>query len=225
MHVGGGGRLERGETRSRASRAFPSRDVRRRWRLLSIARRLGSRRGRCTGGLGLVSTNAVLDSARSELVERGVEATAIDDLRRATGLSVGSLYHRFGSKEGLAAAVYAEALGDYQAAAIESLRANPEAEGGVRALVECQLAWHEANTGPGALPARERWARAARTRARAGGRAYERRLHRGGGALVAHARRLRRLARPAVRPRLRALAGGGAGVLPALARGRDARLR
>ena len=92
-----------------------------------------------------MTENLVLDSARSELVERGVEATAIDDLRRATGMSVGSLYHRFGSKEGLAAAVYAEALGDYQATAIERLRANPEAEGGVRALVEGHLAWHEAN--------------------------------------------------------------------------------
>lgn len=87
----------------------------------------------------------VLDSARATFAELGVEAAGIDELRAATGKSVGSLYHRFGSKEGIAAAVYAEALGDYQAAAIELLRTQPEAEGGVRALVEGHLAWHEAN--------------------------------------------------------------------------------
>jgi len=92
-----------------------------------------------------VAPNEILSSARAALVDRGVEATAIDDLRRATGLSVGSLYHRFGSKEGLAAAVYAEALGAYQAEAIAVLRANSEAEGGVRGLVRAHLAWHEAN--------------------------------------------------------------------------------
>ena len=92
-----------------------------------------------------MNANTVLDSARSEFVGRGIEATAIDDLRAATGLSVGSIYHRFGSKEGLAAAVYAEALGDYQAAAIERLRAGADAEAGVRGLVDAHLAWHEAN--------------------------------------------------------------------------------
>ena len=74
-----------------------------------------------------------------------MEATSVDDLRAATGLSTGSLYHRFGSKEGLAAAVYGEALADYQAVAIERLRASEDAETGVRSVVEGHLAWHERN--------------------------------------------------------------------------------
>lgn len=87
----------------------------------------------------------VLESARAALVERGVEGTAIDDLRRATGKSVGSLYHRFGSKEGLAAAVYADALAAYQSAFVDELRAHPDAAAGVKAVVLRHVDWHERN--------------------------------------------------------------------------------
>ena len=86
----------------------------------------------------------VVESARAVLAERGVEAAGIDELRRVTGKSVGSLYHRFGSKEGLAAAVYADALGSYQEAMLDELRRHPAAEAGVKAAVRHHIAWHEA---------------------------------------------------------------------------------
>ena len=85
----------------------------------------------------------VLDSARATFAELGVEAAGIDELRAATGKSVGSLYHRFGSKEGIAAAVYADSLAHYQAAVSAELRRADAAEAGVKAVVRRHLAWHE----------------------------------------------------------------------------------
>ena len=44
---------------------------------------------------------AVLDAALKTFWEKGYTATSMADLCRATGLQPGSLYHSFGSKEGL----------------------------------------------------------------------------------------------------------------------------
>jgi AcrR family transcriptional regulator len=87
--------------------------------------------------------DALIESARAELADRGVEATGIADLRRATGKSVGSLYHRFGSKEGLVAEVYADALGSYQEALAAELAGDPPARSAVPAVVRRHLFWHE----------------------------------------------------------------------------------
>lgn len=87
----------------------------------------------------------ILESAREVFAERGVEAAGIDELRAATGKSVGSLYHRFGSKEGLVAAVYAEALGHYQAAVAAELDGEPPAARAIAAVVRRHLRWHEEN--------------------------------------------------------------------------------
>lgn len=46
-------------------------------------------------------TNAVLDAAMAIFWRQGFEATSVDDLVSATGLSRASMYHAFGSKEGL----------------------------------------------------------------------------------------------------------------------------
>jgi AcrR family transcriptional regulator len=79
---------------------------------------------------------AILDAALECFVERGVAATTIEDVRAQSGASVGSIYHHFSGKEGIAAALYVAALRDYQAAALEALRA-----GGIRGLVEHYVEW------------------------------------------------------------------------------------
>ncbi|GAB3235632.1 TetR/AcrR family transcriptional regulator [Mycolicibacterium hippocampi] len=83
----------------------------------------------------------ILDAALQVFLEAGVEGASVEDVRRRSGASVGSLYHRFGSKEGLAAAVYVDALGDYQrefTAALDRARAPAE---GVRSAVRTHLRW------------------------------------------------------------------------------------
>ncbi|MHB8058540.1 MAG: TetR/AcrR family transcriptional regulator [Desulfuromonadaceae bacterium] len=48
----------------------------------------------------------ILSTALRLFVERGYFATSVHDIRRAAGLSTGSIYHHFESKEALARALY-----------------------------------------------------------------------------------------------------------------------
>jgi AcrR family transcriptional regulator len=48
----------------------------------------------------------ILATALQLFVERGFFATSVHDIRRAAGLSIGSIYHHFPSKEAVARALY-----------------------------------------------------------------------------------------------------------------------
>ena len=48
----------------------------------------------------------VLDAALKLFTDRGYFATSVHDISRTAGVSVGSIYHHFGDKEGLARALY-----------------------------------------------------------------------------------------------------------------------
>ena len=45
---------------------------------------------------------SILNAALQCFSERGVDATTIHDIQRAAGCSIGSIYHHFGSREGVA---------------------------------------------------------------------------------------------------------------------------
>jgi AcrR family transcriptional regulator len=79
---------------------------------------------------------AILDAALECFVDHGYGATTIEAIRERSGASTGSVYHHFGSKEGIAAALYLDALRSYQAGAVAALH-----EGGVGALVRHHVAW------------------------------------------------------------------------------------
>jgi AcrR family transcriptional regulator len=73
-------------------------------------------------------------------------ATTIEDVRRRSGASVGSIYHHFGGKDGIAIALYVEILRGYQAGVVRTLgRAAADAEAGVGGLVRHHLRWVERN--------------------------------------------------------------------------------
>jgi AcrR family transcriptional regulator len=72
-------------------------------------------------------------------------ATAIEEIKQRSGASVGSIYHHFGGKDGVAAALYIEILGGYQAGVMQALDGAVSAEEGVEALVRCHLGWVEGN--------------------------------------------------------------------------------
>jgi AcrR family transcriptional regulator len=89
---------------------------------------------------------AILDAALHAFSDHGYEAATIADVCRRSGASVGSVYHHFEGKEGLAAALFAEGLRAYQAGFLAALEAHPDdAEGGIRAAVGHHLRWVEKN--------------------------------------------------------------------------------
>jgi AcrR family transcriptional regulator len=88
---------------------------------------------------------------REEILEAALESfgatgtATIDDVRKRSGASVGSIYHHFGGKDGIAAALYVEILRGYQAGVVRALGRAPDAGSGVRALVRYHLRWVERN--------------------------------------------------------------------------------
>lgn len=95
----------------------------------------------------------ILEAALACFAERGFADTTIEALCRASGASIGSLYHHFGGKAGLAGAVYLEGLRDYHAS-LDAALARPtgraaraggaggaEAEALVKGIVLHYAAW------------------------------------------------------------------------------------
>jgi AcrR family transcriptional regulator len=83
----------------------------------------------------------ILDSARTAFTERGLIGASIADVSEASHASVGSIYHHFEGKEGLAGAVYVAALRDFQAAFAAAVTNSGSPEQGVRRGVHAVLRW------------------------------------------------------------------------------------
>lgn len=83
----------------------------------------------------------ILEAALALFLARGYEATTVEDIRDRSAASVGSIYHHFGGKEDLAAALYVESLRDYQAGFVRTLKRHRDAREGIRATVRHHLRW------------------------------------------------------------------------------------
>jgi len=83
----------------------------------------------------------ILDAALRGFAEKGLAGTTVAEVRKRSGASVGSIYHHFGDKEGIAAALYVSTLRDYQDGLLAVLAAGDDAERTVRALVRHHLRW------------------------------------------------------------------------------------
>jgi AcrR family transcriptional regulator len=83
----------------------------------------------------------ILAAALRLFTKRGYSDTSIDDLRKASGASVGSIYHHFGGKAGVAAALYAESLRGYQQGVLELIRQRPKPRDGIEGIVRHHLHW------------------------------------------------------------------------------------
>ena len=73
--------------------------------------------------------------------ERGIATTTIEDILTRSEASVGNLYHHFGSKEGLVAALYFCALDDQSALSEAAWAQARSARDGVAALVGGYVDW------------------------------------------------------------------------------------
>lgn len=87
----------------------------------------------------------IIDAALRCFAEHGVEGTTIDMIRAASGASVGSLYHRFGNKEGIAAEVYITGLRDFRARLQQATDAATTVREAVTAIVGANIDWISAH--------------------------------------------------------------------------------
>jgi AcrR family transcriptional regulator len=93
----------------------------------------------------------LLQVARRRFAVDGALVPTLDEVRREAAVSVGALYHHFPDKPALAAAVYAQLIGEYQAVFIAMLRDHDTAEGGIRDGVAHHLRWVTAHRGEARL--------------------------------------------------------------------------
>jgi AcrR family transcriptional regulator len=84
---------------------------------------------------------AILDAAGRCFAANGFAGTSIENVRAAAGASVGSIYHHFGDKENLAAAVYVDGLARHHAAIRGGVEQARDSESRVKALVRMHFRW------------------------------------------------------------------------------------
>src|SRR5258708_14203318 len=85
---------------------------------------------------------AILDAALACFASKGFAETTMEDIRKLSGASTGSIYHHFSNKELLARALYLEGRSSLNAALSASLTANSLREG-IEALVYAYLGGFE----------------------------------------------------------------------------------
>ena len=85
----------------------------------------------------------VLEAALICFIERGYTATTMADIRRASGVSIGSIYHHFGSKEQIAVALHREYLRRWWALSDQVIRPGRSPRAVIRDLVASYLRWVE----------------------------------------------------------------------------------
>jgi len=83
----------------------------------------------------------ILEGALRRFSQDGVSATTLASLREESGVSVGSFYHHFASKEHVFGVLYAEILAMYQEAFLAELFRHDSARAGIEAIVAMHMAW------------------------------------------------------------------------------------
>ncbi len=84
---------------------------------------------------------SILEAALGCFTGLGIDATTVEDICRESGASIGSLYHHFGSKEGVASGLFIDGVKRLNADLLKKLRRCRSAEAGVRVVVTQYCDW------------------------------------------------------------------------------------
>ena len=98
---------------------------------------------RCYPGRRAELKRSILKTALSLFNEHGIEATTIDTLRVACETSVGAIYHHFGNKDGVVAALFLTAIEDQTRLRDSFLAEATTSREWVHALVYSYVDWVE----------------------------------------------------------------------------------
>jgi AcrR family transcriptional regulator len=88
---------------------------------------------------------SVLEAALECFNRFGIEGTTIQEIQQAANCSVGSLYHHFGSKEGIAEELFIAGIERFNGGMLRRLRRCSGAEPSVRAVVYFSCDWTTRN--------------------------------------------------------------------------------
>ena len=83
----------------------------------------------------------LLDAAATMFLQQGLAAASMNQIRQLAGVSNGSLYHHFATKEKLVDALYAHTLRDFHSALTSALPPRASAQAGVKGLVRAYIQW------------------------------------------------------------------------------------
>lgn len=83
----------------------------------------------------------LLAAARTRFTSRGFTATSMDDIRRDAGVSNGSLFHHFRTKNHVARALYLETIAAHQAMLAREVAEATGAADAIARMVEGHIAW------------------------------------------------------------------------------------
>jgi AcrR family transcriptional regulator len=86
-----------------------------------------------------------LNAALQCFSENGMEGTTIHDIQRAADCSIGSIYHHFGSKEGVAEELFIVGIERLNRSMLHKLKRCASGEERVRAVVGQYCAWSARN--------------------------------------------------------------------------------
>ncbi|BCL81477.1 transcriptional regulator [Ktedonobacteria bacterium brp13] len=85
---------------------------------------------------------AILEAALACFASKGFTETTMEDIRKLSGASTGSIYHHFANKEMLARALYLEGRNSLNAALSTSITTN-DLRTGIKTLICAYLDWFE----------------------------------------------------------------------------------
>jgi AcrR family transcriptional regulator len=83
----------------------------------------------------------LLDAAVAVFLAQGFATASMDQVRQLAGVSNGSLYHHFPTKEKLVDALYAYTLRDFHLALLAAIPARVSAQAGVKGLIRAYIQW------------------------------------------------------------------------------------
>lgn len=84
---------------------------------------------------------AILGAALAAFNVAGIDRTTIAQVRAAAGVSNGSFFHFFASKEKLASALFLDALDAYHASMVAEIHPRRDAAEGIALLVQTHIEW------------------------------------------------------------------------------------
>lgn len=83
----------------------------------------------------------ILEAALRCFLEKGYDATTLQDIRVRSGASIGSIYHAFSGKDAIAAELLIDTVEHWQCTLLQRLERESDAEGAVRAAIEHYVDW------------------------------------------------------------------------------------